>query len=350
MDPRLNPTYEALLTTLCQRGLASAWGPSLAVADPDAARSAVVTRAQDFGDELVKSLAARLDQCPHHAEHETQLVPLVCRGRKLEGVLHITAASTKLCDQLDGKAVFVWDAGHGTRMEGALKSGQTKGEAQVMDGLRLFECAAGAAQWLVSALRDMNRDYIALVAADQVLCLSESDERELVTLLEAASSPEADVIFFDGPPALSLLRLRFLLDSSRPPRPDSAMALARDRQMLRNYGGGHVLQCVLLKKNHVPALADALDTVLEAARQGCDVDLGVVDIAVLPRLIGYSWLKKQRPPAFRAIHAAIGRLCLRMRRVRSVSMALQVFNVNTPGVLGHLGERIRCDTVDGVQP
>jgi hypothetical protein len=268
---------------------------------------------------------------------------------ELGGVAHVTADSMTLCEQLDGKDVIVWDAGKGSRMGRLLQPGQAKGEVEVAGGHRLHEFAAGAAQWMVSTLRALDRHYVAFVASDQILCLSEPDKRELATLLDAASQ-DVDVIFFDGPPELSLLRLRFLLDSNRPPRRDGAMALARDRQMLKNYGGAHVLQCVLLKKNHAFALATTLEAILEAARSGYDVDLGVGDIAVLPRLIGANWLKKQRNPVFVAIQAAIRGLCAQVRHVRSVSMPLQVFNVNTPGVLSHLRERIRCDQDCGVQP
>ena len=246
--------------------------------------------------------------------------------------------------------VLVWDAGYGSRLGRLLETGQTKGEVELADGYRLHQFAAGASRWLVRAMRARNRRYVAFTAADQVLCLKDADARELETHLDAASSQGADMIFFDGPPALSLLRLRFLLDTGRPPRRDGTMALARDRQMLRNYGGAHVFQCVLLKEGHAHFLADALEAVLDAARSGCDADLGVGDVAVLPRLVGTRWLKKQRVPAFRALEAAVSRLCARVQRVRSVWMPLEVYNVNTPGVLSHLRKRIRLDENRGLRP
>jgi hypothetical protein len=291
-----------------------------------------------------------LDRYADHAQLQAPLAPLVCHGGELDSVLHVTLDSTKLSQQLDGRGSLVWDAGYGRRLGRLLKTGQAKGEVELAGGNRLYQFAAGAAQWLVGTLRALNRRYVAFVAADQVLCLSDADASELEAHLDAASSQGADIIFFDGPPALSVLRLRFLLDSSRPPRRDGTMALARDRQMLRNYGGAHVFQCVLLKEERAHFLADALEAVLEAARSGCDADLGVGDIAVLPRLTGDSWLRKQRDPASRAMQAAIGRLCAQVQRVRSVWMPLQVFNVNTPGVLAHLRERMRCDKDRGLQP
>jgi len=350
LDIGLSATYETLLTTLCQCDLASAWAWCLPVSDRDAARRSVVTWALAFGEPPVQWLAAMLDRYVDHARIQTPLAPLVCRGDQLGSVLHITLDSTKLSRQLDGKDLLLWDGGYGRRLGRLLETGQTKGQVDLTGGDKLYQFAAGAAQWLVGRLRTLHRDYVAFVAADQVLCLSDADVRELETHLEAASSQEPDVIFFDGPPALSLLRLRFLLDTRRPPRRDGTMALARDRQMLRNYGGAHVFQCVLLKKGHARALVDALDAVLEAARSGYDMDLGVGDIAVLPTLIGAKWLKRQQGPAVCAVQAAIDRLCARGRSIRSVSMPLQVFNVNTPSVLTHLSERIRCDKDGELQP
>ena len=284
VDARLSSTYEALLTALCQCGLASTRGWCLPVADPEAARFAVVTWALAFGDPLVRSLAATLEQHVDRSLLNAPLTPEICRGLELDGVLHLTAGSMKLQDQLKNKDVIVWDAGRGSRMGRLLQPGQAKGEIKVAGDHKLYEFAAGAAQWLVSALRALNRDYVAFVAADQILCLSESDGRGLATLLDTASLHETDVIFFDGPPALSLLLLRFLLDSNRPPRRNGTMALTRDRQMLKNYGGAHVFQCVLLRSNLAAQLLTALEAVLNATRKGCDVDLGVGDIAVLPRL------------------------------------------------------------------
>jgi hypothetical protein len=269
-------------------------------------------------------------------------MPLVCTGTQLDRVLHITATSGKLGDQLPGKDVLVWDSGKGTRMAVLLQAGQTKGDVVVTGGHRLYHFAAGAAQWAANILREMDRDYIAFVASDQILCLSEPDKKELVTLLDAASSQDADIIFFDGPPALSLLRLRFLIDPARPPRRDGVMALARDRLLLERYGGAHVLQCLLVKRSLVPALATVLEATLEAAGNGYYWDCGVADVAVLPRLVRPDWLMKERHPAARRIGVALCKWCDHARRVRSVSMPLRVFNVNMPCVLDHLKTRIRC--------
>ncbi len=165
--------------------------------------------------------------------------------------------------------------------------------------------------------------------------------------MDAVAAQDSDVIFFDGPPALSLCRLRFFLSSAQPPRRNGVMALARDRLLLKKYGGAHIFQCVLFKRHLMPALAAALETILELARTGHDVDYGVNDIAVLPRLIRPNWLKKERTPGARQLHAVLCELRNRTQHVRSVSMPLQAFNVNIPSVLRHLKTRIKCEPTCG---
>jgi hypothetical protein len=239
--------------------------------------------------------------------------------------------------------VLVWDAGKGLRMASLLPVGSPKGDIIVAKGHRLYHFAAGAARWITHVLREMNRDYVAFVAADQIVCLFDSDRQELRTLLDAVSSQDADMIFFDGPPALSLVRLRFLLDPAQPPRRDSLMALARDRLLLKEHGGAHAFQCVLLKRSLMPALVNALEAILEAARNGYDVDYGVNDVAILSKLIRPDWLRKERHPGAQRIYAALHRLRTQTRRLRSISLPLQVFNVNLPAILEHLKMRIGCD-------
>ena len=91
---------------------------------------------------------------------------------------------------------------------------------------------------MVDILSELNGnwDYVAFVASDQVLCLSEPARRELAALLDAAAAQDSDVIFFDGPPALSLCRLRFFLSSAQLPRKDGVMALASEEGTLDGLG------------------------------------------------------------------------------------------------------------------
>ncbi len=265
-DVKSRPSYEALLTLMCQCGLAGAGGGA----------------------------------CTQRPE----------RGAQVDRVLHVADPGARLREQLGGKDVIVWDTGLGLRMAPLLRPGQAKGHVEVVGAQRLYQFAAGAAAWIVNTLRSLGRDYVAFIAADQVLHLSKDDRAELAALLEAAS--DADAIFLDGPPSLSLPRLRFLLDSDGPAKRGGAMALARDRQMLKHHGGAHVLQCVLFKSPYATALAGVLEAIGEAAQAGCHLDLGIGNVAVLPRLIGMSWLKRGREPALRAVQAALGELCGRL--------------------------------------
>ncbi len=348
-NPRLCRAYEVLLTTLCQTDLASTLGWSMSVADPDAARMVVVTWALACGDPTMQPLAAQLGQYVDHTRAQVPLSPLFCRGAELGRALHITASTGKLVESLDGKDVLIWDSGKGSRMGSLLHAEQPKGDILVTGSHKLYHFAAAAAQWPVNVLREADRNYVAFVASDQVVCLCESDKRELAALLNAAASQDADVIFFDGPPALSLARLRFLMSSAWPPRRNGVMGLARDRLLLRDYAGAHVFQCVLLKRSIAPALGTVLEAILEAARSGYDIDCGVNDIAVLPMLIRPKWSKKESHPAARRVYAALCELCIQVRHVRAVSMPLEVFNVNMPCVLNHLKTRISCDTSRGDQ-
>ncbi len=348
-NPRLIGTYEVLLTALCQTDLASTLGWSMSVADPDAARTVIVTWALACGDPVVRSLAARLGQYVDPAAAEAPLSPLVCRSAQLGSALHITASSSRLLEHLDGKDVLIWDSGKGSRMGSLLQAEQPKGDILVTGSHKLHHFAAAAAQWPVNVLREANQDYVAFVASDQVVCLSESHKRELEALLNAAVSQDADVIFFDGPPALSLVRLRFMVSSAQPPHRNGVMALARDRLLLKNYGGAHIFQCVLLKRSLLPALASVLEAILEAARSGFDLDYGINEVAILPRLIRPNWLKRDRHAAARRIYAALSNLSAQTRRVRAVSMPLHVINVNMPYVLNHLKTRIRSYASEGVR-
>jgi hypothetical protein len=209
---------------------------------------------------------------------------------------------------------------------------------------KLYHFPAAVAKWLVSTLSEMRRQYVAFIASDQVVSLSKQVKGELRSFLDVACAQDADMIFFDGPPELSLMRLRFLLDQTRRPRKDSLAALARDRMLLKHFGGAHILQCVLLKKDLVDLLAKALGVLLQAAKGGYDLDYGVYDVAVLPQLVRPCWLEQDSHPAAREIYFALCDLRAKVKSVFPVSVPIQVFNVNTPLVLKRLRGRIPQDS------
>ena len=339
-DLALAPSYEMLLTACCQTGLASSLGWRSPVADCDAARPRVISVAAACGDPAVRALAEQLKKYIAQEFLRRPLSPQVCGRDDLKATFHIVGDSKGLLSQADGKSVLVWDAGQGSRMGGLLQPGHTKGSLPLGAGRKLLHFSAGAAQWCLSASCGLRSDYFAFVAADQVVCLDAGDEQELADLLHAAALEAPDIIFFDVPPVVSLTRLRFLISAANRPQRNGLMALARDRLLLKEYGGAHVFQCALLKRTLMPALAATLEAILDAARVGCDVDYGVHDIAVIPMLLHPRWLRRDRRTVARRVYEALMGLRSLVRRVRPISMPLEVFNVNTPRVLEHLRARI----------
>jgi hypothetical protein len=214
-------------------------------------------------------------------------------------------------------------------------------------GHDLARFAAGAAGWMVRALRAAGGEYVAFVAADQVVCLSEETAAELRTILQVAFRLNADMIFFDGPPALSPLRLSSLIDASRRPSRNSAIALARDRTLLKHYGGAHVFQCVLIRKPLLPLLAGILEALLDASASGYDADYGIMDVALLPCLFDPVWLKRDGHPAALEINSRFRTWRAAIRRMFPISVPIEVFNVNTPVVLHALQCRVQLSHQPG---
>jgi len=242
--------------------------------------------------------------------------------------------------KLTGKDILIWDSGRGSRMGKLLKGGKSKGEVDMFGNYKLFHFAAGAAKWLVDTLRDIGKDYCAFVASDQIVCFSHVVKVELMSVLDVACAQDADLIFFDGPPELSIVRLHYFLDPKSRPCEDSKLALARDRTLLELFGGAHIFQCVLLKKNLLEPLATTLQAILQAIRDGYDLDFGVFDVTVMPQFVRPKWLKKEQHPAAIKIFSALCDLGVKVDRTFPVSVPIQVFNVNEPLVLKRLQKRI----------
>jgi len=338
IDRSTIPAYEMLLTYLCQIGLASAWGWSTLVADPARAIIDVATYAWAFGDTIIRRLVLDLRKYVDQNRFRTLLTPLRCSGNSSDGILQIKVSSLNFSSTFTNENVLIWDSGKGSRMGSLLQNGKSKGDLYLLGSNKLCHFAAGAAKWLVKAV---DEKYFAFIASDQVVCLSEQDEKQLRSNLELAIGQDADMIFFDSPPALSLVRLRFFLDSKKQPRKNSLVVLARDRTLLKYYGGAHVFQCVLLKKHLLTSLSMVLEVILKAVHNGYNLDYGVFDIAVLPRLVRPRWLEKVSHPAAQEIYYALCNLSAQMKRVVPVSMPIQVYNVNTSIVLDRLRQRIQ---------
>ena len=344
---RSSAAYEMLLTCLCQFGQANVWGWHRPVVDPVRARIDVVTNSLVFGDKCIRRLARQLRKYVDLGRLRARLSPLLCSGHELDKVLHITASCVNISGSLGGKDIFIWDSGKGSRMGALLKGGKSKGEVTVCGNHKLYHFVAGASKWLIDTLRETGKEYVAFTASDQIVCLSRPVKNELSSLLELASSQDADVIFFDGPPELSVVRLRSLFDQTRQPRKNSLTALARDRMLLKHFGGGHIFQSVLIKKDLVDPLAKALKVILQAARDGYELDYGVYDVVVMSRLMQPKWLKQEHHPAAHKIYSTLCDLRAKVKHVFPISVPIQVFNVNTPLVLKRLRMRIRWDSQAG---
>jgi len=225
-------------------------------------------------------------------------------------------------------------------MGALLASGKSKGCIHVCGTHQLYHYAAGAAMWLVDTVKKMDKEYFAFVACDQIVCLSHKNKRQLRNILEVACLQNADLIFFDGPPELSAIRLRSFLSKGIQLQKNLPHMLARDREMLRQFGGAHIFQCVLLKKSLLGPLAQVLEAITKATSNGYDLDYGVYDVAVMPQLVRPNWLKKQKRSDALDIYAALCELADKARRIFPISMPIKVFNVNTPNILEQLRKRI----------
>jgi len=325
---------------ICQLGLASSWGWRWQVSDEGCARADVVTDALRFGSRIIQHLAIALRQYVDRDRFCARLTPIADSGRPPCDAFHITAATLDICDQIDGKHVLVWDAGKGSRMGHLVSDKKHKGDVELVGGQSLRQFAAAAAGWMVGTLRDCGGDYTALVASDQVVCLNNGTINQLEAILAAAAAQKADLIFFDGPPALSICRLHPLLNGSRCHRKNSAMALARDRVMLKHHSGAHVFQCVLVRAPLRRPLARVLESLVRAADQGYELDFGVMDVAVVPRFVELAWLRRENHPAAAECYAALMAWRAAVDRIFPVSVPLETYNVNTPTMLRRLRRRI----------
>jgi hypothetical protein len=330
--------YEMLLTYLCQCMFAI-WGWCKPVADPVRAKTDVLMYALEFGDEHAKILAKLAGGCPDERLFK-KLSPILCSGEQLKGVLQITPLCTNIVSSAKDKEILIWDSGKGSRMGYLLRGVKSKGDIEVWKGHKLYEFSASAAKWLVNELKVMGRSYVALAAADQIVFLHDEDKRELRSSLEAACAQDADIVFFAGPPALDISRLWPLLSQSNRPQRDSQIALARDRAILKYYGGTYVFQCVLLKRSTIDLLTKVLEIIQEAAIAGYEMDFGVFDVAVLPKFVRPCWLKKERYPQAHELYSALCDFALKAANAFALSVPIEVFNVNTPVVLECLQKRM----------
>jgi hypothetical protein len=295
----------------------------------------VVTNALRFGSRVVQRLATGLRQYIDRDRLRARLSPVADGLHSFDAAFHVTASTLDLCTQLNGEHVLVWDAGKGSRM-GLLVSDRPKGDIELVHGIGLRRFAAAAAQRMVDELKDCGGDYTALVASDQVVCLDNEMSTRLKPVLTAAVAQKADLIFFDGPPALSVRRLHPLLDGVVRPRRDSMLVIARDRILLKHHGGAHVFQCALVRAPLRHLLADALQALVRAADKGCDLDFGVMDVAVVPRFVDPVWLNRETHAGARQVYQALAALRSACARVFPISVPIEVFNVNTSTMLQRL--------------
>jgi hypothetical protein len=226
-------------------------------------------------------------------------------------------------------------------MGALLASGKSKGDINVCGKYQLYHYAAGAAIWLVDTVKKMDKEYFAFVASDQIVCLSHKDKEQLRSILEVACLQDQDMIFFDGPPELSTIRLRSFLSPAVRPQRNSPLSLARDREILKQFGGAHIFQCVLLKKSLLEQLGRLLEAIIKAGSNGYDLDYGVYDVAVMPQLVRPNWLKKQKHSEALNIYEALCDLANKARCIFPISMPIKVFNVNTPNILEQLQKMLK---------
>jgi hypothetical protein len=293
-----------------------------------------------FGDKYIRRLARGLREYVDQELLRTPLSPLLCSGQQLDRVLHITASCLDILSSLNDKDILIWDAGKGSRMSSLLRGGKSKGDADVCGSHKLYHFPAGAAKWLVDTLRTMGKEYCAFVASDQIVCLSHQVKNELKSLLEVAASQNTDLIFFEGPPELSVMRLGIFVGPKRRPQKDSFLALARDRTLLKYFGGAHIFQCILLKKSLLEPLATTLHAIIQACSNGYELDHGIYDVSVVPRFVQPEWLKQEANLAAHKIYSRLCDLTAKVESVFPISVPIQVFNVNTPLVLKRLRKRI----------
>ena len=165
--------YDALLTSLCQTDQACIWGAIQLVNDPARAMREVVTNTLAFGNELVRPLAEQLREYADEDRLSAKLRPLVATEGELEDVMHVTASCGTVGGRNGDWSVVVWDAGRGSRMGTLAELSRGKGNVEVIEGVNLYQFAAGSDQWLVARLRETKREYVAFVASDQIVCLDE---------------------------------------------------------------------------------------------------------------------------------------------------------------------------------
>ena len=332
--------YETLLTILVQQGLASVWSPTRMVADPDRARHDVVTYATIFGSPVIQLLVGELNAYIKKEELQSRLSPFFLLGGRFDSVLQIKLSASNLVIASANKDVLVWDSGRATRMGRLMMGGKSKGDLELWGKYKLYQLSASPAKWLVNTLRNMGKEYIAFVASDQVVCLKEQVKQKLKAFLRVACKQNADMIFFDAPPALSIVRLYHLVSRAKRPRNNSAMAVARDRTLLKHYGGAHVFQCVLFKKHLCGQLARVLQSILNAANKGYYLDWGIADVAILPHLIWPKWIERDRHPAALAVGKALRSMHTEVKQIFPIALPVEVYNVNSRYVLERLRKKM----------
>jgi len=340
INHREQVAYDMLLTLLVQYGLADVWGPCRSVPDPDRVVSDVVAHAAIFGNELIQCLVRDLQEYIDPVRFSTRLEPLMSAGDPPTGELHITAQTEGISGQMDQMPqVLIWDAGHGSRMGSLLEGGKSKGNLEVFPGRKLYHYSAGIAKWLVGTLREIGKDYVAFISADQVVYLSPGLQAEVRTILYEASRQDADMIFFDAPGALSLTRLRYFIGPATNTK--GWISLVRDMRLLELFGGAHILQCVLLRRDRILQLATALDIILKVQRMGSNIDVGVYDIAVLPRLAYPRLVVPSTSIALKPVYSALTQLASEIGRIFPICGSIGAsYNVNSPAVLAGLKRRI----------
>lgn len=325
----------ALALHQCQTRQADLCGYRSPVPDPDLAERAVVAQALAFADPIGKDLARRIvERQPALLDAECGFLqgsPLVASSRQLAQTAHLTAYDP--LGALEDTSIVVMDRGLGSRMH--LRDGQSKGSVEVLPGAPLFHYSAGAMAWCLEVLS--NSDWIACSSSDQVVFLPEADRNALRTCLEVASG-RADIVFFDGPPALSLTRLAPLLNTGMPPQHSSPAAVSRTWTLLTEYGGAHAYQAVFFRRQLLPVFIEVQKLLHDAARTGRRPGLTPYNLLVWPQYLGLAWMLNSADDLVWKVGAKLEVFHQQARGILPIHRPLQVLNCNTVDCLQGLRE------------
>lgn len=330
----MTDAYGALLTYLCQSRQADLFSFLTLAPDPVAAQRRVLERSLQLGDRLACDMA-RFVEPPHTTSTTPPPILVPTDGqRKRALVVRRDAALPTLEEALSKTDVVVLDQGRGTRLGATTAGGSSKGAVPVGAGLCLADLAtAGAARW-VDALRRRGHEFVALTSCDQVVAPAPGPARAAEAQLEARAVEGAEVIFFDGPPALALARLAPILDRTWPPTSNetSTMALVRHRKLLAEYSGAHVYACALIRRDLAirylpPLLAD------DSSEASGGLVKTVTTLVSWPSLVRVRWPEGgSRETAARTV-ATLRQLHNGQRHIGPVNAPIDVVNVNTPAAL-----------------